>query len=509
MALKSQNVSSFSAAARVINASERVDGDYLRGAVASGRAAGRNLWDYYDEIGEVHYALDRTARIAGYGRLLGVLFGADGEVEEEIDAGEIADVVEGIYSKYGGLRGFIERYYTLLKVPGDMYLVDLDDDGYHLASPDELNVAGFSRFRRNDGVKSLALTTLPSTGEATAFKRDLRPDQLIGRIWAPSKRFVDMPESALGALRTECEVLRDLTLSMKSLLRSRFALAGILFLPPGVSMARTAKKANRIAGQLPDDTLNLIIAAMTRNVKRYDDATTRLPLILKGANAEDGEKIRHILLDHSIADTDLKLRAELIERILQGLDSNQDNVRGASTMSHFQAWSAADDERRVAVGPDLESLCWSLTRLVLNRKLEKPRDPKTKALMATGRVGIWYDLSRAAARSNQQEDARQAWDRILIGDKPARRLSGIPERDKPTEDEYVRGIGRLTKNPYLMAWGTESFDKIDWELVKATGVSSGPAPNSPADEPEAGPGEGDPGSPDDRETDTPRTERPV
>jgi hypothetical protein len=112
-------------------------------------------------------------------------------------------------------------------------------------------------------------------------------------------------------------------------------------------------------------------------------------------------------------------------------------------------------------------------------------------------------------RSNMQEDARQAFDRILIGDPGARRMSGIPESDAPSPEERVRAVGRQVKNPLLMLYGTPEYNTIDWDKVAKFGKSTGPAPDSPADDPESGPGQGDPGSPDDQDRDTPRTERPA
>ncbi|WP_373067566.1 hypothetical protein [Gemmatimonas sp.] len=498
---------------------ERNDGAYLRSTVATGRNAGREAWNWHDKIGEVHYAISRTGRVAGYTRFYAARFAPNGEVEEILETGPAAEAAMSIYSVYGGVRGFVERYYTLLKVPGDMYLTEMLDargefDGYHLASPDELDVASFSRWgNRRDTIKSIRLTTVPgSTGTDTEavqpFSKELKPSQLLGRIWSPSKRWVDLPESALQALDTECQVLHDLTLSMKAQLRSRFALAGILFLPPGVSIATTSRGRGRVGGQLTEPTLDLLLAAMTKNVRTYDDATTLLPIILKGTSADDGEKIKHIILDRAIFETDLTLRKELIGRILQSLDSNQDSVQGTAIQSHWNAWSAADDERRVAVGPDIESLCWSLTRLVMQPALERAR-LQNRPVRDPGNIGIWFDLTRAATKSNPQEDARQAWDRVLIGDKPLRRMSGISETDKPDGDEKVRGVGRMVKNPMLMLYGTPEYDKIDWETVSKMPSEPGPAPDSPADTPESGPGQGQPGSPDETETDTPRTQRPV
>ena len=212
------------------------------------------------------------------------------------------------------------------------------------------------------------------------------------------------------------------------------------------------------------------------------------------------EMVRFITMDREIMDGDIKLRAELINRILFGLDINKPATTGEGE-SRFQMWTAGDDERRVAVLPDLEALSWALTRLILHRRL------KTEAQRGTAfpdemilRTGVWFELDRAAIRANRQEDARQATDRILISDEAGRRDMGYNETDAIEGDERVRRVGVITKQPYLALWGTPEHKEITdaggWEIV--SGKAPGPL-GTPGEEPQAGPGVGDPGSPESAE----------
>lgn len=499
-------------AAAEIDLRSRRDQDYTRATVSNSRREGRRPWKWYEDIGEVHYAISRSARIAGYAKLKCVRYGDNGEIEEDVEDGIAADIVAQIYSPYGGTRGLIDRFYTLMKVPGDSYLINVadgdgDSEGFHFLSPDEMDMSSFSRWK--PGRSELRWTTVPqqpSTNDGTgssAFYREVSNEDLLGRVWIPNRRYVDMTDSALTALDVECEALDLLTKTIKAKLTSRFTLAGLMFIPDTIATARVTRNQTTVAGQEIDNTINYLIAAMTKNVKNWEDATAYMPLLLKGP-ADAGEKIKHIVMDREIFQTDLELRAELINRILVGLDTNQDTTRGTSDQNHFSAWAATDEERRVAVQPDLEMMCWALTRLVLHRQLQEDGMSPEEIL----RHGVWYDLSASAVHANQQEDARQLSDRGLISEKATRRMSGIREEDKIDEDEYVRWVGRQVKNPKLMLHGLDVEKKIDWDDVQAPAVP-GPVADSPADEPEAGPGQGDPGSPDDRETDTPRTERPV
>lgn len=497
-------------AAMAIDLSDRLDQNYLRSTVSASKNSGALPWKWFKNIGEVHYAISRSARLAGYANLKCVERNEKGEIVREVGNGLEADIVNMIFSPYGGVRGLVDRFYTLMKVPGDSYLIRLRDssgdlEGYHFLSPDELDVSSFAAWRpsRRDEVRWI---TLPTTngGENNRFVKHIANEDMLGRVWTPDRQYVDLPDSALRALEVECEALYLLTKTIKSKLMSRFATAGIFFLPNEVSTARTRRTQERLAGQEVDDTLNFFVTAMTRNMKTWDDAVGRLPILLKGPG-DAGDKIRHIVMDQEVFATDLELRRELIQRIMQGLDSNQDTTQGTQSMSHWSIWGASDDERRMAIQPDLEMMCWALTRLVLHRELlDAGRTPDE-----VWKYQISYDLSDTSVRANQQEDARQLRDRGLISNEASRRLSGIKEADRISNDEYVRWVGQQTKNPMLMMYGLPEFDKIDWTTVQGMPGTPGFAPGSTADPSEAGPGVGNPGSPDDQDTDVPRTQRPV
>ena len=892
-----------------LNLANREDQLYAKSTAAYSRQAGTRPWKWFDNIGEVHYAISRSARIAGYTQLKCVELNENGEIGKDVDDGLAADIVRGIYSPFGGVRGLVDRFYTLMKVPADSYLLEVldadgDPDGYHFLSADELDLTSFSRWK--PGKAHIKWVTVPSTAgteQGSRFVREVDPQQLLGRIWSPSRRYVDLTDSALTALDTECETLYLLTKTIKAKLMSRFSMAGLFFLPNSISTARVTKNQEQIAGQNVDQTLNFLINSMTRNVKNWEDATTYMPILLKG-NADDGDKIRHIVMDREIFETDIELRRELIQRILQGLDSNQDTTKGTADQNHFcldeqaeimtldgwrkhgdlteddfvltlnhetgcsewnvvqkinrfdvtdevmvelstathhslstlnhrwpvkqrtteamkdghyprwrtseslntgsqivvaapsahqpqepkwsdafvevlgwfwtegtcgryeptgkhnisivqsttanpqmvarirraltdlygpasdsmmgtkagprgsshhsaklswddvveirvlldegstmaaiadsygvsesaissikqgrswakgdtlivpawsenlrangmavfslnqaasepiiavapdrvvgmgwvreltsaqlelfiqvsvwadghtaeggqrwvsqkreemldavelaailsgyrvtrsssesqgfnwrkvhtlyigsktvvdfqkggigrtkysgvvwcpttknstwlarrngkafytgnSAWAATDEERRVAVQPDLEMLSWALTRLVLHKKLQETGMAPSEIV----KYGVWFDLSKSSVHANQQEDARQLFDRGLISDEATRRMSGVGDEDVIDDKEYVRWVGKQTKNPVLMMHGLKENKKIDWEEVKAFPGTPGPAEDSSAEDSEAGPGGGgSDGSPDKIDTDTPRKDRPA
>ena len=486
-------------ASAIVDLNTRVGRAYLSSVTKTGRIASRDAWDFYEHIGEIHYAIARSARIAGYSSLYAAKLNPDGSIGDRITTGPAAEVVRGLYSPYGGVRGLVARFYTHMKVPGEAHLirVRLDDgtyDGYDFLAPNELNADSL------DTGGALTRKTMPvSAGDTGVFEVPVRLDDYLGRVWVPSPHWVDAADSPLGACADLCEQLQLLTRSVKARLRSRLAQAGLLYLP---SEIQVQPDPNDTSAKMDADPLvDRLLKAMVRSVQRPDEPESVVPIIVRGPG-EQAQNTIFLTIDREIYETDMKLRAELLDRILTSLDAQSDAVKGLGDSNHWSAWASMDEERRIAVAPDVEMMCFALTRMVLTPALEEA------GVADADQYVVWFEMNRAATKANQTEDARQLYDRGAIDNEALRRMSNIPDSDAPDEDEIVRWVGRQVKNPMLMLHGLKVYDEIDWDKVSEWGKSTGPAADSPADESSKGPGVGDPGSPDDSETDTPRSQRP-
>jgi len=500
-------------AALMLDTRDDADRYYVQTTTANTRTQSSRSWLWYERIGEVRYAVNRSARLAGYTTLVAMERNRDGSLGERVTNRDVMEIVNGIYSPFGGIRHLFERFYTLRKVAGDMWLVRTRDDngdpnGYMLLSSDELDTSEL-QYNAPSRQGMLRWWTLPASGRGNPDQGrlyyDILPEDFIGRLWNPSARYVGMPESPMMALDTECEVLYELTESLKSKIQSRFALAGMMFIPSEINDIRVsgATTDQRNPERL-DQFTRFLVEAMTRNVRDRSSAESRVPIVVRGPG-EFGDKIKTITIDNAVWETDIALRAELLNRIMAGLDQQQDAVQGVGSSNHWSAWAVSDEERRVSVQPDVEAFCWALTRMVLHAELaERGWDADRIA-----KVQLWYDMSGAATRANQQEDARQTRDRYALSDSALRRSSGFTEDDAPTEAEYVRQIGAKIGDPYLAMFELDVTERIDWSKVGMNRTKPGPKPMTDADETPVGPGVGQPGSPDDIDSDTPRTERPV
>jgi hypothetical protein len=480
------------AAAASVNLREPKDRDYLGAVMSDSRAIARQCWRHYNRLGEVHYAVERSARVAGYADFI-IQRKNDEGVWEQVKDGPLADIPATLYSPFGGHRGFIERFFALMKVPADSLLIrvvddDGDMDGYQFLSSSEIDDADdiLSLSRRDNQREGIRWVQLPSSrGGREKLVKDVAAEDVLGRIWHPDHEYVQRPNSSLIALDTECEVLDILTKTLKAKLKSRFALAGLFYLPSEIGEAQVSGNPNR-AGTT--DVLDYVMRAMTANIDNWDNAEAMTAIMLRGPGAA-GEQIKHILLDRDVVETDIRLRAELIERILFGLDVQQSATQNSQFENRWGDWNASDEERRIAVEPDLEMLDWSLTRLILNPEMVTLE----YSFEEINRHRIFHDLDRAAVKSNAQDDARQAHDRGVANEVAVGRRTGLEQDEYMTGEEKIRHIGIKLNEPYLATFGLPEQSRIDWEKVSKTAKPGPPAQQG--GKARAGPGVGDPGSP--------------
>lgn len=505
--------STWQLAYRALDISGEDDRDYLDAIVAMGQQPSAQSWKWYEEIGEVRYAINRAARVAGYMTPFAEYVNQKGEVtRNDADSATVNGIVADITSRFGGTRGLVQRYYALMKIPGEAVMIRFKDggdyDGYWFLSPDEIEREGLDSLNLRNMREPLKWKT--ARGERTGstknpFRRQVAIEDVLGRVWMPSFRFVDECDSPMMAVNPLCEMLNDLTNSIKARIRSRFASNGILLIPSSVNDVG-------VGGGLPekllysdDKVLNAIIHILTVNMAKFGGAAVdRLPLLIKG-DADDLDKVRHMIFDTKIDEVDLKLRVELIGRILEGLDQQKSATRDGADQSHWGAWATDEAERRITVEPDLQQLDHLLTRLVLHRRLKELEWQDNRILGWRMR----HKLNEAMIRVNQAEDFRQAYDRNGIGPTALRRATGAEETDAPSAEEQVRMFGWKYQNPIFAFYGLQGIEAVDMEEALLWGKSSkGPTAQNQGDPTQEGPGVSDPGSPNDRNSDPPKSQEP-
>jgi hypothetical protein len=298
-----------------------------------------------------------------------------------------------------------------------------------------------------------------------------------------------------------------MSLNMSATLKSRFALAGILYFSSKVREAFGGSKPK--AGQTVLQTIYDILKSNVDVAFERGDVASILPILLQG-DEEVGKVAEHITIDRELFETDLKLRGELIDRILFGLDINVQATSGNDETSHWGAWQNSADELRLAVIPDLQAACWTFTRLIMRQQLLESKD---KQFADPNRFGITFSLDEASVRANRASDAREMRDKGALGLVPMLKANGFTEDDAIGFEDYMRWLGVQLRIPRLATFGYPEFETgpggVPWDDPTLTPTKTGRIADGTGGKPKSEPGQGDPGSPDDDDSDTPKSDKPI
>lgn len=457
-------------------------------------------WNFYDNIGEVHFALNEVGREMSRVCLVAQRFGSDGwETVDENDKSQL--LVDGLQSYAGGQPGFLRSYYINQKVTGESLMVVYEREGQtwcDMCSPDEVDVQeGTSGGVGNRLVRRMLPSRDTGVSEATVFD-ELGSDVDVIRFWNPHPRWSMVADSPLLAMDVVLEELQVLTRSLLNKLSSRLAMNGFWFIPNEITEAGVSvQQQGDPSGLHADPLVAKLVKAMTEGMLDQVGPGAAMPFLLRGP-ATAGEAIRIEFPDRELFSSEISLREELIERIYNGLDIHRETAKGVGETNHWGAWSSQELHLNNQLAPEVESLCVGLNKDWYPGVLEQNSlDPKG--------FRVWYEMDSLAQRPNKAEDARQASDRAAISDEGLRAASGIEEEFAPTGDEKVRLIGRWIRNPYLATFGLPEQEQFDWEKIAPT---KGAGPSGSGGESPAGPGVGNPGSPGDSESDAPKRDRP-
>ncbi len=265
---------------------------------------------------------------------------------------------------------------------------------------------------------------------------------------------------------------------MTSRILNRAAQAGILFIPSGLTVVGANEAPEGSTDPVKSPFWNRFLQTIEAAILHRNTAAGAIPIILQG-DGPQGEFIRHIVMDRTIDRVEMELRAELRQNIAMGQNLPPESQTGLGTATHWQSWGVSDDAYQGHMLPRGQRWANAVTREYLwpglrawVKETGRGNDPKFSEAEIRRRVVI-ADGSQVVTRPNAAEDFRQLHDRITISDKVLNESVGATPDQMPSEDEFVRQLGRQIKNPYLATFGMDIADKIDWDKVANTPAGEG------------------------------------
>jgi hypothetical protein len=410
-------------------------------------------WTGYRRVGEIHYGFGLLANLLSRIRFypavlgeanetptdLGMIDGGDDRISEALDQAATAAMSEITGEDF---TSFARKFSLNMSVPGECYLVDMPEDGWMICSTTEITVRPGS-----------AIYT-PMRGEAP---RTLPPGTFIARIWRQDPEYTKEADSSMMGVADAVEELLLCQRLTRGAARARMN-NGILFLPDGITVARTAPTGEPVLEE-PEDSLNNLAAmsqvdpgqdvvanlmdSMVTPISDEASASSVVPLVLVG-QTDQGSAIRHIDLRSTQTDEWLIKRAEVaLDRILQGIDIPKEVVTGMQAVKYSNAVVIDENLYKANIEPLALVLADSLAGVYLKPVLKA--QGFTDAEMA--KLVVWYDPSEIVTRPNSAESANQGLDRGVLSARAWRRENGYAESDAPNPEE--RAMALLAKNGSL------------------------------------------------------------
>jgi hypothetical protein len=236
----------------------------------------------------------------------------------------------------------------------------------------------------------------------------------------------------------ECEKLLLLTRADKAAARSRFAGAGILFIPNELMPVsqQPAGTANNAVDAAANPIYQNLVESMIMPIKDESHPSGVVPITIFGP-AEYGEKIRYITFDRPQAARAQQQREESITRIATALDLPAEILTGKADLNHWTAWQVREETFQQHFQPMVELICDALTTGYLIPALLKAGLSQQEA----EKYLVWYDDSDLVVRPDKGETAAALYAENVISAAAYRRETGFAETDAMGDDEYAKRVG--------------------------------------------------------------------
>lgn len=498
---------SITAAARPLNIRNSDEAGLISGV--SRTREQREAWKFYRSSSELNYPTNYLGRNVGRFRFpVGVipaddLMGAPSvpDPSERDDLYRVAEEIAFlIRSEDGTIQDLAESYTKNMAVAGEAWLVGRRESGeiiWTMFSVNEFGPKGIGDSWTTD-TSGIAYARYSSGNHE-------QPDlgykfSLVRRLWQPSPELREYADTTTFSVLSKLRMLDVLDRSLRARILSTLTQNGFLIMPTQFHLAGPVGTPTGNGEAIDDPFAAKLLAIIQR---QYDNREApAAPAVLRG-DAQYAEAVRFLTMDRTIDRVELELRSEARASIARGMFLPPEVVEGMGSANHWSSWSVADSAFSHLL-PYAQGFANAMTSTILwpllRTYVRETNAPFTEADIR--RHVLLPDGSDVITRPNEAEDGRQLHDRMTISDRALRDRSGVPEGDAPTDEEYVRQMGRKTNNPYLATYGLPIHDEIDWDEVASVGSSDGrPGVGSvdqgdrPADssDPAGAPGEGEAG----------------
>lgn len=245
---------------------------------------------------------------------------------------------------------------------------------------------------------------------------------ILERCWTPHGQLSDHADSSVRSAITVLNLIDQYNKRQSAQNDSRLAGAGVMFLPDTFEFPTTDDES-------PVDAFEARLGTeMGRTLEDPASARSLVP-VMATTRAEDIDKVKWLTFETPLDEQTKDRLDQCIRRLATSLDVPPSVLLGGESSSHWTAWKDAEDTVTTFVAPLAARVAECATGGWLRPILEEMGYNPDEWM-------IWYDLAPLLVKPDRHADAMNLWDRGLINDEAARRLSGVKESDAHDPETY-------------------------------------------------------------------------
>lgn len=407
----------------------------------------QEAWSLYEKVAELGFAAQWLGRALSRCRLVvaepSQQSGSDPVPAK--DPGLAGDILARLHEGTGGQGQMLRRMAIHLTVPGETYLVGIEDPD-HDPNGDGVRwlVASTSEFSGGNKPR----VKLPEDGSSV----ELDPDtSTIIRIWQPHPERAWEADSSVRYCRGVLREIHGLAQRVQADIDSRLAGAGVLVVPKSATMPNP----NQTEGEpLHEDRfVEGLIEAMITPIKDREDSSAVVPIVIKVPD-ESVSKVQHLSFSTPFDAKTGELLQAAIRRFAGSSDLPAEIITGLGDTNHWGAWAISEQAVRMHVEPMLGCIVQALTAEYLWPALRAAGEPNPE------RYVIWYDTSELVQRPDRSKESQALYDLGELSAEALLRENGFdPERDAPDDKERIRWMATrlVMAQPSLLPYMAEAL----------------------------------------------------
>jgi hypothetical protein len=398
----------------------------LQGATIGAPAKGKTIkpaawqdraWNWYDTIGEYHYAVNWVGNILSRAKLVVT---KNGKVQK---TGPAVDLLNQFFGGPDGQAEMLRQTGIHFTVAGDCYYVGVpgvgdEEDTWSVVAAAEMSGGGDSGYK--------------------AEKKPIPSNALLIRQWKKHPRKSEDSDCPTRAALPVLSELYGLTQHVAAQIDSRLAGAGILALPSEMTLGvgpANPDPDNTDGSPTPtsgaDGFMETLRLAMVTAIGNREDASAMVPIIIQ-APGEYLDKIQHVTFWSDLDNTAQELRKEAIGRLGLSMDMPPEVLQGTADMNHWSSWQVEEAAIKAHTEPLLDVITEGITTNYLRAAL------KTQGVKDYMAYAVDADTSEMRVRPNRSKEAQELYQAAAISREAMVRENGFADDDLMTDDERAQ-----------------------------------------------------------------------